>query len=293
MMSIWCKQFLKHWHTGVLVVFIITNTFIWWQVSLASNARLLTVSFLDVGQGDAFLIEAPNGNQVLIDGGPGRAVVRALGEVMPWSDQTIDLIIATHPDADHIGGLPAVLERYQVLGVMDNGAPSETGYYEAWLSAKKTEERTGARVLLARRGQVINLGENLNLEIIYPASRPVSKETNDGSVVARLTYGEINFLLTGDAGFKVENALLAQGANLESEVLKVGHHGSKNSSSDSFIKEVSPKYAIISAGADNRYGHPSQTVLDKITRISESQILRTDDLGTIVCTSDSVNVTCQ
>lgn len=292
-MSIWCKKLFSDWRAGVLIFLVVLNIFVWWQVSLAGENQNLKVYFLDIGQGDAILIEAPNGNQVLIDGGPGRAVVRALGEVMPWSDQTIDLVIATHPDADHIGGLPAVLERYQVLGVMDNGESSETGYYDAWVAAKEEEARTGARGILARRGERINLAPDIFLEILWPDQVLVGRETNDGSVTTRLVYGETEFLFTGDAGFKVENALLARGDNLTAEVLKVGHHGSKNSSSEAFIKAVKPEYAIISAGAGNRYGHPSQIVLAKLTSLTSAQILRTDERGTIICRSDAQKVECE
>ena len=165
-------KFKKHWRETVLLILIASNTAVWLLIWQAGVPRVLTVAFLDIGQGDAIYIEAPNGNQALIDGGPGRAVLRALGEIMPWPDKTLDVVIATHPDADHLGGLPAVLEHFQVLGVMDNGQPSATGYYEAWDQAKKEEARTGARVLLARRGERIILAPDVYFDILHPAGRP-------------------------------------------------------------------------------------------------------------------------
>lgn len=275
----------------VLIILLLVVVFVWWQVVFASSAAL-RVSFLDVGQGDAIFIEVPNGNQVLIDGGPGRGVLRALGEEMSWDDKTIDLVIATHPDADHVGGLPAVLERYETLGVMDNGQGANTSYFNAWQMAKDGEAKLGAKKLLATRGQKVVLGEDVYLDILYPNQVPNGKDTNDGSIVARLVYGQTEFLLTGDSPSKVENVLLNKGDTLESDVLKVGHHGSKTSSSATYVKAVKPKYAIISAGKNNRYGHPHPMVVQVLAEAGV-KMLRTDELGTITCESDGEEVFCQ
>ena len=287
-MLIWLK---RHWRELALLTLVLLVALVWWQVF---NVRqtLLKVAFLDIGQGDSIYIEAPNGNQVLIDGGPGRQVLRALGSVMPWYDRSLDVVIATHPDADHIGGLPSVLERYQVAAVMDNGQPSNTGTYRAWQAAVAAEVKDGAQYLRARRGERFNLGAGISLDILYPYDTPTGKDTNDGSIVARLTYGSQAFILTGDATIKVEQQLLIAKTLLSAQVLKAGHHGSKTSSSPAFIKAVSPIYAIISAGKNNRYGHPHQITLDNL-KAAQAQILRTDEEGSIVCLSSQDVTTCR
>ena len=287
-MLIWLK---RHWRELALLTLVLLVALVWWQVFNA-QPTLLKVVFLDIGQGDSIYIEAPNGNQVLIDGGPGRQVLRALGSVMPWYDRSLDVVIATHPDADHIGGLPSVLERYQVAAVMDNGQPSNTGTYRAWQAAVAAEVKDGAQYLRARRGERFNLGAGISLDILYPYDTPTGKDTNDGSIVARLTYGSQAFILTGDATIKVEQQLLIAKTLLSAQVLKAGHHGSKTSSSPAFIKAVSPIYAIISAGKNNRYGHPHQITLDNL-KAAQAQILRTDEEGSIVCLSSQDVTTCR
>ena len=287
-MLIWLK---RHWRELALLTLVLLVALVWWQVFNA-QPTLLKVVFLDIGQGDSIYIEAPNGNQVLIDGGPGRQVLRALSSVMPWYDRSLDVVIATHPDADHIGGLPSVLERYQVAAVMDNGQSSNTGTYRAWQAAVAAEVKDGAQYLRARRGERFNLGAGISLDILYPYDTPTGKDTNDGSIVARLTYGSQAFMLTGDATIKVEQQLLTAKTLLSAQVLKAGHHGSKTSSSPAFIKAVSPIYAIISAGKNNRYGHPHQITLDNL-KAAQAQILRTDEEGSIVCLSSQNVTTCR
>lgn len=282
----------NHWREAILLILLTGNALIWWQVAHYRPA-ILTVAFLDIGQGDAVYIEAPNGNQVLIDGGPGRGVLRALGEVIPWNDKKLDLMIATHPDADHLGGLSAVLDRFQVLGVMDNGQTSNTGYSRSWQMAKEAETKAGARVLLARRGQKIFLADDIYLDILSPLTVPTGRDTNDGSVIAKLTYSQTNFLFTGDASTKIELSLLNQlsPAVLDVDVLKAGHHGSKTSSAPSFVDTVSPIYAIISAGKDNRYGHPHAQTLQTL-RAAGAAILSTAESGTIICESNGLVINC-
>ena len=248
---------------------------------------ILTVAFLDVGQGDAIYIEAPNGNQVLVDGGAGKQVLRALGEVMPFYDHSLDVVIATHPDADHIGGLPFVLDRFAVGAVLEPGVTAETGVYREFeeLLADGSPIR-----ILARRGMKLELDQGVSLDIFFPDQDPTGWETNTASIVAQLTYGENEFLLTGDSPIKIEQYLLGRdGEALQSDVLKAGHHGSRTSSASEYISAVHPQYAVISAGKDNRYGHPHQEVLDILNKVG-AKILRTDELGTIIFQSDGVNL---
>ncbi|MBI2097939.1 MAG: MBL fold metallo-hydrolase [Candidatus Vogelbacteria bacterium] len=278
------KFWFKNWPAAAAIVLLIGNVFVWQTIDGAERG-VLTAAFLDVGQGDAIYIEAPNGNQVLIDAGSGRQVLRALGQVMPFSDRSIDLMIATHPDADHIGGFPAVLERFVVGAVMEPGVSSDTAIYRAFRAAVAAE---GAKVIAARRGMAIVLGRGAVLEILFPDRDPSGWETNTASIVARLTYGENEFLLTGDTPIKIEKYLLAFDRRaLASDVLKAGHHGSDTSSDPSFLAAVRPAYAVISAGQNNRYGHPRETVLESLRRIG-AEILRTDESGTIIFESDGI-----
>lgn len=253
---------------------------------------VLTVAFLDVGQGDAIYIESPNGNQMLIDGGPGKAVLRELSKVMPFYDRSIDVVLATHADQDHVGGLPNILQKYKVNIFMESGVSGPSSSYEETekiVSDSSSAGEAGIKKILARRGMNIDLGDGVVLQILFPVSVFDGMETNKASIVARLVYGENEFLLTGDSPQAIENYLVSLGG-LESDVLKVGHHGSKTSTSQTFVSVVSPQYAVISAGKDNKYGHPNQEVLDIVNNFG-AKILRTDQSGRIIFKSDGKEIT--
>lgn len=230
-----------------------------WESLLAHSRGVLTVSFLDVGQGDAIFIESPTGRQVLIDGGRDRSVLRELGSVMPLGDRSIDMIIPTHPDADHISGLIDALDRYDVGTVVESSVGGDTNLWRSFQHAVLAE---GAEKVIAVRGQVIDLGGGAYLQILFP-DRPVTNiETNTGSVVARLIYGDTSFLLTGDSPIAIEKYLIwLDGGALQSDVLKAGHHGSRTSSSKEFIDAVRPSFAVFSRGCGNTYGHPHDEVV--------------------------------
>ncbi len=267
---------------GILAL-LLSVTFFIWHLALKSGSGVLTVAFLDVGQGDAIYIEAPNGNQLLIDGGADTKVLRRLGEVMPLGDRTLDIILGTHPDKDHIGGLSDVLKRYRVSYVFEPGAENDTAAWESLLSAIDNED---AKHVRARRGMVVDLGAGVTLSILYPDKEIQSEETNDSSIVAKLSYGETDVMLTGDAPQSVEDYLVrAYGKALDSEILKAGHHGSKTSSAPHFLDAVAPAYGIISAGKDNSYGHPHAVVTDSFKE-RDIEIQSTAEQGTIVFVSD-------
>lgn len=270
-----------------LLGFLLANVFIWHTVAMEDRQGILKVSFLDVGQGDAIFIEAPNGNQVLIDGGSNRKVLKELGKVMPFYDRTIDAVIATHPDKDHIGGLIEVLKNYHADFVMEPGVSSDTGTYQ---ELEKTITDKKLPRILARRGMSLNLGEGARLNILFPDRDTDGWETNTASIVAKLVYGNNSFLLTGDSSIAIEKYLsMIDGKNLQSDVLKAGHHGSRTSTSKSFASLVSPEYAVIFAGKDNRYGHPHKEVLDILEKI-KATILKTYEQGTISFSSDGERV---
>ena len=270
-----------------LLGFLIVNIFIWHTVAREDRRGILKVSFLDIGQGDAIFIEAPSGNQVLIDGGSNKAVLKELGKVMPFYDKTIDAVIATHPDKDHIGGLVEVLKNYRTDMVMEPGVSSDTGAYQ---ELEKVIKDKNLPRILARRGMSLNLGEGARLNILFPDRNTEGWETNTASIVAKLVYGNNSFLLTGDSPIAIEKYLsMIDGQNLKSDVLKAGHHGSRTSTSESFASIVSPQYTVISAGKNNQYGHPHKEVLDILEKI-KAVILKTYENGTISFSSDGERV---
>jgi len=273
------KEWLK---IGALLVLAFLSGLVWYAVWRESQGELI-VAFLNVGQGDAIYIEAPNGNQMLIDGGRGREVLRELGAVMPLYDRSIDVVLATHPDADHIGGLIPVFESYAVGAFVDSGNAHQTTVTEA-LTRALTEEKSIH--ITARRGMRIHLSRGAVFTVLYPDRDVTNVESNEASIVGRLAYGTTTVLLTGDAPISVERVLMAEdGASLKSTVLKLGHHGSRTSSLPGFISLVQPKFAIISAGEGNRYGHPHQEVLASLQK-QNIRTLRTDVEGRIILLSD-------
>ncbi len=250
----------------LIVVCAVAVVFIWSPL-LVRSQDVLTVSFLDVGQGDAVFIESPTGRQVLIDGGrTDRAVLRELGEVMPWNDRTIDVVMPTHPDADHVGGLIDVLDRYQISYVIQSSVQGDT---DLWRTLEDAIEREGSVNSVAVRGQIIDIGGSAYLQILFPDRDVSGLETNTGSVVVKLVYGNTSFMLTGDSPIAIEKYLVSlDGEKLKSEVLKAGHHGSKTSSSAEFLRDVNPDYGVFSRGCDNTYGHPHKEVVDLFTRLN-------------------------
>jgi len=266
---------LKWYFLGAL---FLATVFVWYAVLVETRGEL-TVAFLDVGQGDAIFIEAPNGNQVLVDAGPNNAVLRELTQVMPFYDRSIDMIIESHPDKDHIAGFVEVARRYDIALAMEPGVKSDSPVYKELNKVLAENSQGRIQKITARRGMRINLGEGAYIDILFPDRDVYNLETNMASVVARLVYGNNSFLLTGDSPKSIEKYLVSFGG-LKSDVLKIGHHGSKTSTSETFLGNVSPKYAIISVGADNRYGHPKQEVIDLLNKF-EIPILRTDKSGTI------------
>ncbi len=253
----------------------------------ADASSYLQVHFLDVGQGDAILIETPDGAQALIDGGPDSSILRQLSTNLGFFDRTLDVVVATHPDKDHIGGLTDVLQRYHVSHIVKTDNVGETGVAEMYESLVNAE---GADIIYAKRGQVITLGASTTLEILYPEGSVKDLETNTSSIVLRLVYGETSFMLTGDSPKNIEEYLvLSEGEHLKSDVLKAGHHGSRTSTSELFLAEVAPTYAIISAGKDNSYGHPHVEVTDALFNAGV-ETYSTAESGTITFVSDGLAV---
>lgn len=261
-----------------------------WSAALgprSSNSGTLTFAVLNVGQGDSLFIQGPTGIQVLVDGGPNSSVLTQLPAVMPLLDRSLDAVIETHPDADHIGGLVDVLQRYSVGAFIEPGITKHNATND-----KLEAEIAGSNIThyAARRGMWLDLGGGARLNILYPdwdVTHMDLKKDNDGGIVAHLVYGNTSVLLTADTSSAVESHLIAisNKADLESTILKVAHHGSRFSSERAFVSEVSPQVAVISVGAKNTYGHPTPQTLSTLSSLN-IPVLRTDQDGALVFKSD-------
>ncbi|HEX5708006.1 MAG TPA: ComEC/Rec2 family competence protein [Pyrinomonadaceae bacterium] len=249
----------------------------------------LRVHVLDVGQGDSILIVSPEGKATLVDAGNpgnGKKITEALSRL---NVSQLDLLVATHAHADHIGAADEVIRAVRVANVLDSGVPNTTKNYEDFL---KSIEETGARLITAAPGQTYDLGGGARLVVLAPIQpyftreqlRSGGNEPNANSIVARLEYGEFSMLLTGDAEAQTEQRMTQAGAPLSAKVLKVGHHGSRYATSQEFLREHKFEAAVISASSNNLYGHPSQEVLDRL-RAANIKVYRTDFQGALTITS--------
>lgn len=268
-----------------LVILLCLSVFAFSTYSTAQEKDgLLKVYFLDVGQGDAIFVETPNGNQVLIDGGPDSKVLQELAEVMPFYDRDIDLVVMTHSDSDHVAGLIEVLERYEVKNIVYSNIIRKSALYNIWQTAVAREE---VNIIEPMAGKEIDLGNGVILTTIHPGeplAGQAMEKTNNNSVVLMLSYGEMEVLLTGDIEAKAERKIILSGATLDADILKIAHHGSKTSTTPELLRAVSPEVAIIQVGK-NRYGHPTPEVLSRLEK-SGIKYYRNDLDGTIKVVSD-------
>ncbi|MDO8240785.1 MAG: ComEC/Rec2 family competence protein [Candidatus Moranbacteria bacterium] len=270
----------------LLIISLILAGIIWYE-----KRQDLKVIFLDVGQGDAILIEQGS-KQILIDGGPsGQVLMEKLGRYVPFWDREIETVIATHPDQDHIEGLLDVLKNYKVDSLIETTAQSDSQLYKKYedLLAQKQIQK-----IAAVAGMKIKL-DQAEMEILSPAGEVptgIVKDTNMYSVVTKLVFGQNSFLFTGDLPDTEENKMVQAGVDMSARILKVGHHGSKYSSSNEFLEKVHPQDAIISVGKNNRFGHPAQEALDRLLA-HKINIFRTDELGDIEYDCENIKLNCQ
>jgi competence protein ComEC len=259
-----------------------------WSVALSMPDDKLHVSFLDVGQGDAILIQTPNGQDILIDGGPDPQKINLeLSKKLPFWDRTIDLIVCTQPHADHVTGLVEVLQRYNVNQALEAEVSYNSSIYQEWCNVV---EDKGIEYSIARAGQEIDLGSGIKLEVLNPPEvlfDGTSDDVDNNGLVLRLSWGLVSFLFTADIREEAELELIGQRANLKSTVLKVSHHGSETSTTSQFLAAVDPEVAVISVGADNPFGHPGPEVVERlIDRLGEDNVYRTDGDGTVEFITD-------
>ncbi len=274
--------------TGTLALIVLATPLFCDSVSEKS---VVTVAFLDIGQGDAIYIEAPNGAQMVIDGGPEGSLEGPLSDVMPFGDHTINVLMVTNPDADHYAGFIDILKNYDIGAVIEPGTHTPTPTHAEF--QKEITEKNIPEIL-ARKGMTIDIDkeDGVTFTVLFPDRDVSTWSTNDGSIEGILSYGKTKIMFTGDGTKKTEGIVLSENSAevLHSDILKVGHHGSATSSSEAFIGVVAPALAVISAGYHNKYGLPKQVTLDTLAR-HHIETLRTDMLGTIIVTSDGNSFT--
>ena len=271
---------------------LLLNVFVWKDVFVLAGSHSLLVNFLDVGQGDAVFIKTPEEHQILIDGGPDSSALAGLSSFIPSWDRTIDVVILTHPEKDHMQGLIDILQRYKADYILWTGVKRTTPEYNAWLDVLSKQKSAGAKIIISEPGLRIKAG-NVLINTLYPLENLESKQlkdsANDTSIVSYLIFGRNSFLFTGDIGASVEKDIINSNLVGSLDVLKVSHHGSKYSTSELFLKGVKPKIAVISASKTNPYGHPTPEVLQRLEKFG-IQIKRTDQDGDVKILSDGNNI---
>ena len=255
-------------------------------INQSESVSTLTVHFIDVGQGDSVLIQTPEGNTMLIDGGPRENGASLVSYLKKQGVTKINVMVATHPHEDHIGGLISVINSFQVDNIIDSGVSHTTKTYKNYLTTIQSKNINFVNWSL---GQQFDFGKNIDFTIVGPTTKS-SSELNDSSIVIYFKYNKNTFLFTGDAESIEEGKIVSSGANINADVLKVGHHGSDSSCCLKFLKAVSPSIAIISCGKSNSYGHPNDITLKNLTTIG-AKIYRTDITGNIVIECDGNSLT--
>ena len=265
----------------LLIILTFASNFL--VICTFENSIEVTVYFFDVGQGDSIFIDT-NSEDVLIDGGTRGAGSTVMAYLNELNISHIDIVVATHPDADHIGGLITVLDSSITVDmVLFNGQEKETKTYEDFISLAQD------KVTLANRSQVYVLDLNVNLTVLNPTQPLEFSDENSNSIVLKLQVGTVSFLFTGDATFKTEESMINAGLNLKSQVLKVSHHGSKNATSNEFLDVVNATYAVISAGKNNPYGHPHEETMQRLLNHNIT-VYGTFASGTIIMSTDGQTI---
>ena len=276
--------------TVLLIIIIGCSIFSQPQV-LGANTGSLVVTFVDVGQGDCILIETPSGKTMLVDGGTRVAGDKVVQFLKEKRIRNIDVVVATHPHADHIGGLIRVLEEFPVGSVYDSAKPHSSKTYEDYLVFIYEND---IQFHIARSGHEIPLDDSVKIAVLWPPETNIDNpfyierlSVNDASIMLQVEFGQSSLLLTGDIEDFVENELVKEGKDISAQVLKIAHHGSITSSTKDFLREVDPEIAVICVGKNNRYGHPHKEVIKSLIHIG-AKILRTDIHGTVILESNGM-----
>ena len=270
---------------GILITIILLLVAVNWQ---DDSDNELEIIFLDIGQGDSILIKTPYNQQILIDGGPDNSVINDISKNLSFNDHDLDLVILTHPHADHVTGLVEVLKRYEVRKVLHTGVLHTSPDYLAFLEIIKDKDIAN-EIVKARKDIVF--GPDLKMEVLYPFHDLSEKRVdnlNNSSVVTRFVYKDFKILLTGDAEAKEEKELVNAGFDLQSQVYKAGHHGSSTASNDVLLDSVEPEAVVIQCGKDNDFGHPHLRVLKRLT-MREINVFRNDLDGEVKVVSGGNN----
>ena len=275
------------------IMLLLVAIFLWNQVLAQPENENLIVNFYNVGQGDAIHIRGSNNQDILIDGGPDSKIIEKLDQNIPFQDNTIELMILTHAHADHITGLVHVLNKYRVEQILYTDADYDSEVFSEWkriIKEKSIEEK------IAQYGQIIKFNK-ANLYILFPDISYNGKQVknlNNTSIASKLVYGNSSFLFTGDAEKEEETILVNkfEGSSvLDSDLLKIGHHGSNTATTKEFLAQVSPMYAVISAGKNNKFKHPHLETLSKISDL-DIKLFRTDEDDDVKCVLDGENIEC-
>jgi len=253
--------------------------------SIEKNPGDLLVYFLDIGQGDATLLEFQNGEQMLIDCAIDARILESLGKYIPFSDKTLEYLVITHPDQDHYGGCVDVMKNFEVKNIIYTGFEKKNSFFPIFEKSLEDEKIEGANYILSHEWGERNIASS-TVEVLFPNAAIENlqiKDSNASSIILKITHGEKKMLLMGDAEEEEEIFLeeFYGAEELDIDVLKVGHHGSAHATSKHFLQYTTPDYGIISSGADNSYGHPSPRVLKKLERAG-AEVLRTDQKNDII-----------
>lgn len=271
------QEFLRQKIKSRLPILIFSGlAFFVWSFYFTLPDGRLHLKFYNVGQGDSIFIETPAGYQVLIDGGPDNKVLGFLGRDLGLFDKSLDMIVLTHPQLDHFGGLIEVVKRYHIGAVIVNGDENNTAEFKEWQAVL---DEKGIRVINAKIGDIISLPDGVNLRVIN--SGRTSNDLNTGSIVLEVSYLSFDALLTGDADQKNQPYKTSKDSF---EVFKVPHHGSKTAIKKDYISKLSPQISVISVGK-NRYGHPSEEIISYLKN-NRSKVYRTDQDGLIEIVSN-------
>jgi competence protein ComEC len=281
----------------VLLFLVIIGLILCYAVFHEDRGNRLTVTFLNVGQGNSVFIESPTGTQVIIDGGPNNNLMKEISSVLPWYDRSVDMLVISNTDQDHYDGFIPFLRKFSADVVLEPGTTNTNAPYEI-LEKEITDKKIPK--IIGRRGQIVDLGGGAYLEVLFPDRDISGLASNNGSMITRLVYGDTSVLFQGDSPVAMEDYLVSLarpesvewGINLKSTILLVGHHGSKTSTGENYVKSVLPQWAVISVGAGNTYGHPTQETLDTLSKYKVTT-LATCTMGRITFNSDGKEFTLQ